>query len=171
MWEIERAADLPPMLDYRGVEADRLSTILSAGIDVQPTDAVIYVSTLEKALEYGGLPKAVVALDPKRLERTWREVPADTEPDELASIRETYRTVLTSKDGNKLWCSRLHEADPRVTTSYEVSYARWIPGDPFDALRAVLVLGTQAFAESFISAVQGTRRAAQLTPCDLALRA
>jgi hypothetical protein len=151
-YEIQEAGGLSLTLEYRGVELDRLPTILSTGIDVEPSDAVLYVSTLEKALEYGGLPKAVIVLDPDHLERTWRTLPADSAAEEVERIQQTYPTKLTSTDGTKLWCSRLSEDDPRITTDYETAYARWIPGDPLEALQAVFVLGTPAFVEDFLAA-------------------
>jgi hypothetical protein len=48
------------------------------GIDVEPTDARIYVAGLEKSWEYGGWPKVIMALDQEQLESTYREIPADT---------------------------------------------------------------------------------------------
>jgi hypothetical protein len=42
-------------------------------------------------------------------------------------------------DGEKLYLSRLAENDPRLNTDYERAYARWIEGDPFEALRAVFL--------------------------------
>ena len=46
----------------RGVAIDRLPTILSTGIDVDPTDRVIYCEIGDKAYEYGGFPKVVMVL-------------------------------------------------------------------------------------------------------------
>jgi hypothetical protein len=85
--------------EFRGVGLDRLPTILATGVDVEPTTAPIWVSTFEKAWEYGGLPKVVMAFDGSHLERL---------------------------------------PDTSANSPYEV-FARWIPGDPFDALLAVFV--------------------------------
>ena len=46
----------------RGVEIGRLPTILSTGIDVDPTDGVIYCEVGDKAYEYGGFPKVIMVL-------------------------------------------------------------------------------------------------------------
>ena len=46
-----------------------------------------------------------------------------------------------SVDGTKIWLSRLPENDRRRTTAYETAYARWIPGDPWDALVALFAVG------------------------------
>lgn len=129
---------------YRAVSADRLPAVLENGIDVEPTDSVIYADkAFGKAWEYGGFPKMVLALNPDELEPTYREVPTDTPADEIAEIRKDYPTVLTSSDGEWLWCSRLDEDDGGTAKSYERLYARWIPGNPFDALRSVFVFGNE----------------------------
>jgi hypothetical protein len=49
---------------------------------------------------------------------------------------------LRSEDGGKLWLSRLREGDRRLGTGYEISYGRWIPGDPWQALQLTVVLGS-----------------------------
>ena len=49
--------------DFRGVGLDRLQTILATGVDVEPTTAPIFVSDFDKAWEYGGWPKVVMAFD------------------------------------------------------------------------------------------------------------
>jgi len=38
-----------------------------------------------------------------------------------------------------LWMTKLADDDRRATRSYERDYARWIPGNPLEALRAVLI--------------------------------
>lgn len=123
--------------EFRAVSVDRVATVLATGIDVEPSDAVIYANDFDKAWEYGHFPKVVLAL--KALDRTHREVPADTSPAELAAIQERFPTVLPSVDGERLWCSRLPADDPRINTSYEVNHAWWVPGDPLDAQHSVLV--------------------------------
>ena len=123
---------------FRGVSVDRLDVILNIGIDVEPTDSIIFTDMcFSKAWEYGGWPKIILELDSTKLDRTFREVPADTPAEELEEIRKTFPTSLISKDANSIWFSRLHEDDSRITSDYEFEYARWIPGDPFAALRGI----------------------------------
>jgi hypothetical protein len=43
--------------DFRGMSIDKLPFVLKHGIDVEPTNSVIYVDCYDKALEYGGWPK------------------------------------------------------------------------------------------------------------------
>jgi hypothetical protein len=124
---------------FRGVCIDRLPQILRTGIDIEPTDAHFYAARLDKAVEYGDVPKVVMALDPERLDRTFREVPADTDPEEIAELRKTFPTLIRSDAGSMLWLTRLADNDRRATRSYEVDYAHWIPGNPLKALRAVLI--------------------------------
>ncbi len=68
---------------FRGVSIDRLVTVLNHGIDVLPTNAVIYTDCFDKAFEYGGWPKVVLAFDADRLQTTFREIPADSSEAEL----------------------------------------------------------------------------------------
>ena len=124
---------------FRGVSIDRLQTVLRAGIDVVPTDSVIYLSDFDKAWEYGDFPKIVLALDSQKVKASWQTIPADTPPVELAEIRKAYPTSIPCSDDESLWLSRLPADDPRIGTSYEASYAFWIPGDPLEAVRAVFV--------------------------------
>src|ERR1700679_703606 len=71
---IELAIDYPDC-GFRGVSIDSLPAVLQRGIDVRPTHAVIYVDHLEKALEYGGWPKVVLALKWDLIKQTFKEIP------------------------------------------------------------------------------------------------
>jgi hypothetical protein len=103
---------------------------------------VIYVNFLGKALEYGGEEKLILCYDEARLDTTFREVPTSTPAEKLARLLERFPTRLTSDDGQMFWYSRLPDTDKRIATPYEVAYARWIPEDPWAALRCLLVLGS-----------------------------
>ncbi len=124
---------------FRGVGIDRLAQVLSTGIDVVPSDAPIFADRLDKALEYGGVPKVVLALDPTKLDRTFREVSANTDPDAIAELKKTFPTEIKSDCGTMLWLTKLSFEDRRATKSYERDYAWWIPGNSMEALRAVLL--------------------------------
>jgi hypothetical protein len=52
--------------------------------------------------------------------------------------------LLKSLDGEKLYLSLLAEDDPRLNSEYERVHARWIEGNPFDALRALFPSRGQA---------------------------
>jgi hypothetical protein len=127
------------MRAFRAVSIDRLPVILRTGIDVEPTTAPIYVAGFEKAWEYGGWPKVIMALDGKQLERTYREIPGDTPPDEIAQLMQDYPRRLDRKSGEYVWLTRLPESDLGAGYQYEREDARWVPGDPFDSLIAVFV--------------------------------
>jgi hypothetical protein len=62
---------------FRGVAHQRLPFVLQNGIDVESADAPIWVADFDKAWEYGGWPKVMLALESSRLQRTYREVPAN----------------------------------------------------------------------------------------------
>ena len=126
---------------YRAVSFERLENIIKYGVDVYPTDSVIYCDTLEKAMEYGGWPKVVMAFDMKRLQKTFKEVSANIDPNELEKLRSIYPTMEESKDGSKLWLSRLNFDDPRRGSGYEIAYAWWIQASPWDCLEFVLLVG------------------------------
>ena len=126
--------------EFRGVALDRLPAILANGVDVEPVTAPIFVSEFSKAWEYGGWPKAVMAFSRMHLECTYREIIiADTDTDEITRLMVDYPTRIEDQAGERLWLTRLPEADARAASSYEREFARWIPGDPFDALLAVFV--------------------------------
>lgn len=136
---------------FRGVNIDRLPTVLAQGIDVTPTDAVIYAAEFDKAWEYADFPKVILALDPLKLDRSFREVPSTCKDDSLSRLQKIFPTELVSTDGKSLWLSKLSRDDPRVGTNYEMAYAYWIPGNPFEALRAVLIFAdsVESFAIEF----------------------
>jgi len=128
----------------RGVSADRLSYVLRHGIDVDPTDAPIWVSSIDKAMEYGGWPKLILVLDVTRLDRTFRE-PVDAV--DRASLRRMFPTEVASEDGSQFWLSRLAATDRRLASEYEVAYGRWIPGNARDALVAILAIQHPAYGQ------------------------
>lgn len=138
----------------RGVRADRLGHVLRTGIDVSPTDSPIFAEIgLDKALEYGcDGDQLILLLDVRKLRRTFREVPADSDASLLAELRQSFQTELRSKDGKSIWFSRLGKDGGGAGTSYEADYAWWIPGDPWEALRGLIVLSEQALdsTEAFV---------------------
>jgi hypothetical protein len=138
-------------VEFRGVSWDRLPTILAAGVDVEPTTDPIFVSDFAKAWEYGGLPKVVMAFDGSRLQRTYREVVlSDATDEEIAQLMIDYPTRIEVGAGDRLWLTRFSSTDPRAATDYEGAYARWIPGDPFDALLAILVFTAEGMTAATI---------------------
>lgn len=124
----------------RGVAASMLPTVIATGIDVSPPSAPIWVSSIDKAMEYGGWPKALLVLNPSRLDRTFRELPANADPREVAEVQKMFPSEVEPVDGDGRWFSRLDATDPRTGTGYEVAYARWIPGDPKCALEAIVLI-------------------------------
>lgn len=124
----------------RGVSLDRLDSVLQHGIDVWPTDHPIFVDSWDKALEYGGWPKFLLLLHPGQLHPTWHEVSTTLDPVELSHLRKPHPNQLVSTDGSKLWLTRFNLDVPQAGTAYEATYGNYIPGNPFDALAALLVL-------------------------------
>lgn len=124
---------------FRAVSLDLLPKVLSTGVDVEPSNAVVYAGDFEKAWEYGGLPKLVAAYDPRMLKSSCLEIPAATPPEELRRLTQDYPTQLQSRDGQRLWLSRLPKDDTALATPYEAAWAYWIPGNAKAALRAVII--------------------------------
>lgn len=96
----------------------------------------------------------MLVLEHSKLQRTYCEIPATIAPDELSKLRERYPAMVRSIDGTKLWLSRLREDDPKITTSYETTYARWIQGNPFDVLKAIIVFVDPDDQEQLVKAVK-----------------
>jgi len=65
-------------------------------------------------------------------------VPCTPSHTDLESIRREYPTLLHLDDGS-LWFSRLPEGDNRIATDYESAYGWYVPGDPKEALSAVIL--------------------------------
>jgi len=126
-------------LDFRAVSFDRLKYVIANGVDVDPVDSVMWVDCLDKAWEYGGWPKLVMAFDPGSLEPSYREVTADTDPETIAQIQVHYPNSVARRDGKKIWCSRLSVEDNRIATSYERQYGRWIGPYGGYPLRTLLI--------------------------------
>jgi len=116
------------------------------GIDVTPADSPIYVSGLDKAMEYGEWPKLLLVFNPKRLDHTFRELSV-TDPTR-AELKHTFPTEVVSKDGTTVWFSRLNPDDPRLGPGYEAAYARWVPGDPRLALVALVLVQHPSYGSS-----------------------
>jgi hypothetical protein len=139
----ECSPELFPLENYgmlfRSVSFDRLEDIKLNGVDVSPTDAAIFCDDLEKASEYGEWPKVVMGFDLEMLDRTYRQVDSTIPKAELAFLQTTFPTLETSVDGSKIWLSRLPYDSGARTKPYEANYGYWIPGNPWDALRVIIL--------------------------------
>lgn len=124
---------------FRAVEFERIHQVVMFGVDVEPTTAPLFAGRLDKAIEYGGVPKVVLAYDPDLLERSFRVFPAVIDQADLSEIKKTYPTEIPSDDGQSICLSKFPFEDPRAATAYEFEYGRWIPGNPFNALRAIII--------------------------------
>ena len=132
---------------------DRLSTVLSTGIDVEPTSAPMFSTTsLGKAAEYGGMPIVILVLDESRLGQSFRVLAAGRSADEVVAALKTYPNVMHQEDGT-IWCSRFSLDDLRMGTGYEVAYGRWAPGDAHAALRSVLIVAEETHCDDVIDRV------------------
>ena len=55
-----------------------------------------------------------------------------------AKLAPRYPTLVILEDGS-LWFSRMKEDDVRLASSYESAYGWYIPGDPNEALSAIVL--------------------------------
>ena len=133
-------------LRFRGVEYDRLPVVLRQGIDVIPTDSVIYTAESAcKAMEYGwyaNTQKMILLMyDAAKISRTFIECPNNTPADELKELMQIYPTKVELSDTETVWLSRLKKEDKRLATPYEADYAGWISRNPFEALVGIIAIG------------------------------
>jgi hypothetical protein len=131
----------------RCVDFKRLSTVLQTGTDVEPSDSPMYLSTIEKAMEYGNgfddeTYKLMLLYNHLFMKKTYRQIFPDTPSDKIEEYKKTYPTALYDDAGNLCWLSRLKQNAPQIGKDYEVEYGFWIPGDPLEALKAIFILGT-----------------------------
>jgi len=93
--------NLPPVngrrwIAFRGVPIDRLNSVFLNGVDVNPTDDPIFCGDEEKAFEYArpesGVdgPGLMYALHGGYLERSFRTLPAEASPEQIAEVQITY---------------------------------------------------------------------------------
>jgi hypothetical protein len=118
---------------FRGVSIAQLEHVLRHGVDVSPTDSVIYADGIDKAWEYGGYPKLILALEQAKLERANQGVRPDTTESERRLIEYT----------------RLPEPVSEAQLAYAEAYGWWIPDDARGALRGLII----AYPDSDIQAV------------------
>lgn len=121
----------------RGVALSRIEDILAAGVDVRPTNAVIWVDHLDKAVEYGSDAGTVVMVfDNAQLRPASIEFPKSTPETELAQFANEYPMRVDDYHGKVL----LSHCGPTQDPGYGLLYGRWIESNAFDALRMVLVI-------------------------------
>jgi len=142
LFEVEttmRAQAGVPMVIYRGSSVDRLPLIERVGIDVEPTNQMIFgCYDPTKSLEYGPL---LIALDSTMLRKSWRDVAADASAQEIAEAEAEFGTnFLPARDGSR-WYTRGRLDDPMVARPGEQEYGHYIPGDPWEALLGVWLFG------------------------------
>lgn len=139
----DEALDLPM---YRAISMDSLAAVATSGIDVTPSDAVIWATDcLDKALEYGGdSTKAVLVLDAKALARSFTIVPSGASPSLIEEVEKRIGPdFLAQPDGSRYY-SRLPTDDRRRDTPYEREYGWYIPGAPFSALAGIVFFKVEA---------------------------
>jgi hypothetical protein len=137
--------------EFRGIPTASLPDVLKTGIDVRPTNSVIWAGTPEKAAEYGPI---LLALRHDRMKRSFKHLPAQSSRDEIDTARIDFPTMFTLDDGS-LFFTRLQETDRRISGASELEYAWWIPGEPLKALRAIFLLGRSEDRPEFERALKG----------------
>jgi hypothetical protein len=133
----------------RGVGVDRLEDVLRGGVDVRPTDSVIFRDHLDKAVEYGAAADGLLIMiyDESQLKAASIEFPGSTSEAELAQFAAEYPVRINDYNGRIL----LSRCGPDKDPGYGLLYGAWIADDPFDALRMLLVvatIGTDAVART-----------------------
>lgn len=144
----------PPVLDllvdhsglvFRGVGLDRLPTILATGVDVSPTDSLIYCAEMDKANEYGDFPRVIMAFryrDENKqtvLHRATATIFPFTSPDNAAELRALYPFETARRDDCTVHLSRINPTDT-VRMNYARDHGHFLPGDPWRALVGLFVV-------------------------------
>lgn len=129
---------------FRGKPIECLRSVILNGVDVDPTDGPIFCDgDPDKAAEYARPesgedgPGLIYALHGGYLERSFRELPADASPEEIAEVQQTYPHEYPDPYGG-LYFSRLAG---QGNTAYESAYGYWIPGNAREALLAIFLRG------------------------------
>jgi len=141
---------------YRAVaySFEKLSYILSFGIDVNPPYERIYAcQNIDKCGEYGGYPKIVMCLDSSKLKNTWATLPEGASQEERNSILKDYPYSVKCEDGSELF-SRIKD-EPHRFSGYEFEYAKWIPGNPREVLKSVIIIDDGLCSDASDSEWQG----------------
>jgi hypothetical protein len=150
-------------LRFRSVSLQRLDLILQTGIDAPREDQHIFVSdSASKACEYGGESKAVMVYDASALSNTYEVIDKSASPQEIERLRRTYVSEKELDNGRILF-SRLKGL---VGTDHEIVYARWIPGDPLNALLMVFLVGGDylILEKAFSAASEGIQQRKRQVP-------
>ena len=132
---VQRRRDHYPCL-FRCVSFERLPVILATGCDVEPSDSVLHAADFGyKAPEYGGDDKVMLLFDGWALDKCVQHVPRDIAPDELERLQRLY--PYEEESHTEMRTLR------RVPLNQSLNnfYSMWIPGDPWEALLAVFVVG------------------------------
>jgi hypothetical protein len=124
----------------RGVPFDRLGDVMAEGVDVRPTDSVIWVDHLDKAVEYGSEDGVVIMVfDRAQLKPASIVFPKSTSEEELAHFANDYPTRVDDYHGDIL----ISRCGPKQDPGYGLIYGSWIQSNAFDALRMVLVIAQE----------------------------
>lgn len=132
-------------LTFRGVGIDRLSTILATGLDVHPTDSVIYCDAIQKAIEYGDVVMAFRHRDEDDnfvLSRAIVTINPETSIADAASRRLSHPHVLKDENGVVTLCRIEPEHQARI--NYLGAHGYFITGSPWDALVGLFLFGDAA---------------------------
>lgn len=131
-----------------GVPLDACERVLMNGIDVLPTDSVIYANDLEKASEYGGRDKLIMILNQTKMRRSYMLLDEGADPETRRRVEQEYGTEPIIFPEGTIWYSRLAPTDRRRGSPYEEENGWYIPGDPFSVLSGIIICSSQRTAES-----------------------
>ena len=154
----------PGGIAFRGVSLDRLPKILSAGIDTEPTDSIIYCDFISKAHEYGGDAKAIMAFrycgddEQHVVRRAVTQILPTTDARDTAELRRLYPFEIDQPTPNTVTLCRVQPASP-AEYNYLQTYGYFIPNDRWDALVGLLIYGDTDALTSARSVVDTFTRA------------
>src|SRR5207248_171476 len=133
--------------------------VLRTARDGEPIDGVFWATDrMEKALEYGGREQVLLVYDPRVLKPAWVEIGPECTGALRRELERDYPT-LVFRNGETSKRSRLPASEYNNGIGYD-HYAQWIPGNPFDALVMLIVIGRPGYP-------LGLEVSKMITDCDM----
>jgi hypothetical protein len=126
---------------YRGVPLAACERVFANGIDVLPTDAVIWANDLQKASEYGGQNRLIMILNQSGMRRSYITLDESADAETRRRVEQEYGTEPIIFPKGTIFYSRLAPMDRRRGSPYEVENGWYIPNDPFKVLSGMIVCG------------------------------
>lgn len=131
---------MPFVCTFRGMALGDLEKILELIANPEKSYVFWGDSSLDKAAEYGGVPKLILCFDAEKCQNSYKEIKISEHADEeIDKFKEEYARCLESKDKAQLFFSHFEYDMNHV--NYEKNYGNYIPEKVGEALKRIIVFG------------------------------